>query len=371
MADSVSTRDRAPMEPKTAPTSLNIATSITVIVPALQRPDLTERCLGSLSFQAPALRIILVENEAEPSSVFPIETLPATFPFPVHQILLEQNLGTTDSINRALAETASEFVLLLNNDVELDPAFTNVLSQKLQGDSQLGFATGKLLNARERNRLDGAGDAILLGGGAYRLGHQDPDTGQFEHPADVFVGCGAATLYRRSALEDVGGLDGDFFAYLDDVDLAFRLQLRGWQGAYEPAAIAYHIGSATLGDPMHPRIAQWMTRNQLLLLLKNYPAGVALRLLPRICVYQLLWFLMAVRGGKTISYLRGLLEALNLLPRMFNKRKHIQSQRKLTNRELMQALRNSEAQIYVWDAGRDAKSRSLLLRIYFGLFGKP
>src|SRR5205814_1658974 len=99
--------------------------------------------------------------------------------------------------------------------------------------------------------------------GAYHLCHQDTDTGQLNQPAEIFVGCGAATLYRRCALEDAGRLDGIFFAYLDDVDLAFRLQLCGWNGMYVPEAVAYHIGSATLGDSMHPRIVRWMTRNQL------------------------------------------------------------------------------------------------------------
>jgi len=356
------------------PLERRVLASVTVIIPALRRPDLTERCLHSVAAQdqgGDRLEIVVVENAAQQDTNFNLETLPATFPFPARQILLEQNLGTTDSANRALAESSSEFVLLLNNDIELDSRYISLLAVRLRTDSRLAFVTGKLVNARERNRLDGAGDACLLGGGAYRLGHEDVDIGQFDQPSEVFAGCGAATLYRRSALEDVTGLDGDFFAYLDDVDLAFRLRLRGWHGTYEPAAIAYHIGSATLGDPMHPRIARWMTRNQLLLLLKNYPVGVALRLLPRICVYQLLWFLMVLRGGKLISYLRGLFDTIRLLPRLVQKRRLVQSQGKLTNPELLQALRNSEAQIYAWHASRDPRSRSLLLRIYFGLFGKP
>ena len=357
-----------------SPLEKPLSASVTAIIPALRRPDLTERCLRSLAALnrvSGGLEVVIVENQAQQETIFRLETLPAPVPFPVRQILLEQNLGTTDSINRALAETASEFVLLLNNDVELDPAFVSALSQKLQGDLQFGFATGKLLNARERTQLDGAGDALLLGGGAYRLGHQDPDAGQFGRNQEVFAGCGAATLYRRSALEDVGGLDGDFFAYLDDIDLAFRLQLRGWRGVYEPAAVAYHIGSATLGEPMHPNIARWMTRNQFLLLFKNYPPGVALRLLPRIAVYQFLWFLMLTRSGKITAYLKGLFDVLRLLPRFLSKRRHVQSQRKLTNPELMQQLRNSEAQIYSWHAGGDTQGRSRLLDIYFGVFGKP
>src|SRR5260370_41831116 len=184
-----------------------------------RRPCLTERCLRFLAQQpekSGKVEIVIVENEAQQSTVFPVESLPAAFPFPVRQILLEQNLGTTDSINRALTDTSSEFVLLLNNDVELDPQFISLLAGKLGPGSQFVFATGKLLNAQERSRFAGAGDELLLGGGAYRLGHQDLDTGQFNQSAEIFVGCGAATVYRRCALVNAGRLDGDFFAYLDD-----------------------------------------------------------------------------------------------------------------------------------------------------------
>jgi len=313
---------------------------------------------------------VVVENEAQPDTIFHLESLPHAFPYPVRQVLLEQNLGTTDSINRALLHVSSEFVLLLNNDVELDPQFIRLLAEKLTSDPQLAFATGKLLNAREKTRLDGAGDALLLGGAAYRLGHQDLDAGQFDQLSEVFIGCGAATLYRRSAFEHVSGLDGDFFAYLDDVDLAFRLQLSGWKGVYLPSAIGYHIGSATLGDSMHPRIARWITRNQLLLLLKDYPAGVLFRLFPRIWVYQWLWFLLLLRRGRIGSYIAGAFEALRLLGRSLVKRRQVQSGKKITGPELMQKLRASEAQIYAWHQAQDPKMRSALLGIYFGLFGK-
>jgi GT2 family glycosyltransferase len=350
----------------------NCSRSITAIIPALRRPDLTERCLRSLASQDIAsLEIVVVENEAQADTIFSLHKLPAAFPFPVRQILLENNLGTTDSINRALSETSSEFILVLNNDVELDPRFAGLLRGKIESSSQLAFVTGKLLNARERTRFDGAGDALLLGGGAYRLGHQDIDAGQFNQPAAVFAGCGAATLYRRSAVEQVAGLDGDFFAYLDDIDLAFRLDLCGWKGAYLPEAVAYHVGSATLGDVMHPRIVRWMTRNQLLLLWKNYPGGVLLRLLPRIWVYQVLWFAMVLRRGHIFSYVRGVFEALRLLLRILGKRKHVQSGRKISDTELLEKLRASEAQIYSWHAQHESGTKSLLLRIYFGLFGKP
>ena len=104
-------------------------------------------------------------------------------------------------------------------------------------------------------------------------------------------------LYRREVFELCGRLDEEFFAYLDDLDLALRAQLLGYTGIYLPDAVAYHIGSATLGDVLHPRIVEYLTRNQIYLLAKDYPRSVLWRLLPRIIVYQKLWFLFAVRNA--------------------------------------------------------------------------
>src|SRR5262249_55016939 len=98
----------------------------------------------------------------------------------------------------------------------------------LDADAKLGFATGKLLRATQRTDLDGAGDAVLMAGAAYRLGHVDSDDGRFDWPRTVLSGCGAAVLYRREVFERCGPLDEDFFAYLEDVDLALRAQLLGY-----------------------------------------------------------------------------------------------------------------------------------------------
>jgi GT2 family glycosyltransferase len=332
----------------------------------LHRPDLVTACLQSLSrqtFPQAEFEVIVVENQAREQ-----EPAPATPPgLAIRRILLKQNWGTTASINHALTLSDSTYVLLLNNDVELEANFLQVLVTALEADSTLGFATPKLLKAGDRRQLDGAGDALLLGGGAYRLGHSDDST-KFDVAGGVLAGCGAATMYRRAMVAQTGGLDEDFFAYLEDIDLALRAHLQGWRGAYLPSAIAYHIGSATLGDAVHPNIIQFLTRNQLLLLSKNYPASLLVRLLPRILLFQLLWFALSVKRSATGAYLKGLLGAARLLPRMLRKRRTEMHQRKLASREFLELLRNSENQIRAWHMTRDLRQRSRLLDIYFRVF---
>jgi GT2 family glycosyltransferase len=142
---------------------------VTVIIPSWHRPDLLRKCLSSLSQQtlpAEDYDIIVVENEAREENTVAVALLPNA-----RTIGLAANLGTTGSINRGLEQSSSEYVLLLNNDVELDSRFIEILVGALGQDHRWGFATPKLLNSRRRDTVDGAGDALLRGGGSYHLGH--------------------------------------------------------------------------------------------------------------------------------------------------------------------------------------------------------
>ena len=340
---------------------------VAVIIPALHRPDLTSRCVDSVLKQPLPLQdyeIIVAENDAARGPI-----LPDPLPPRVRRLLLTQNFGFTGAVNRGIASSSSRYVLLLNNDVELAPDFVKLLLDRMESTPLAGIAGGKLLSATDHTILDGAADALLMGGGAYRLGHGDPDTGRFA-ATKVLACCGAALLVRRSVLDELGGLDEHFFAYLDDVDLALRARLRGYQVIYVPEASAFHAGSATLGEPLHPKMVEWMTRNQLFLLIKNYPASLVMRLLPRICLYQLLWFSRVVRENRLPAYLRGLRGALKLFPAMWHARRHIQRTRSVSSRELLTSLRESENQIVSWQESLPPQRRSELLSAYFLLCGR-
>jgi GT2 family glycosyltransferase len=343
--------------------------TVTIAIPSLHRPDLTARCLEFIQQQtlpADALEVVVIENEAQPGSI-----LPDPLPPNARRIELSTNEGTTGSINRAVAETESRYVLLLNNDIELQPDYVEKLVRAVESDLTLGFAAGKLLRATQRTHLDGAGDAMLMAGAAYRLGHFDPDHDQYDQPMPILSGCGAAVLYRREVFALCGRLDEDFLAYLDDFDLALRAQLLGYTGIYLPDAVAYHIGSATLGDTLHPRIVEFLTRNQIYLLVKDYPRSVFARLLPQILVYQFLWLMFAMRNRGLTAYLRGWAGALRGLGSMRRKHRELMAKRQINDKEFLFRLRASERQIYDWQQAQSAQERSGLLKFYFRLFGKP
>ncbi len=340
--------------------------TVAIVIPSLHRPDLTARCIDSIQRQtlpAEQWKIVVVENEARPESV-----LPDPLPRNTIRIELPTNEGTTNSINRGMAAVPSPYVLLLNNDVELAPDYLQKLLKTLEADETLGFATGKLLRASDPKRLDGSGDAMLLSGASYRLGHLDPDRGQFDQVVPLLSACGAAVLYRSKAFLLCGALDADFFAYLDDLDLAFRTHLIGFAGVYVPDAIAWHVGSATLGQPMHPRVVEYVTRNQFFVLMKDYPKPVFRRLLPRIVAYQILWFLFTLKRGNLGAYLRGLRGAIRGRKRMRQKHGELMAKRKIDDQQLLALMRTSERQIYDWQLSVPDNERSALLKFYFRLF---
>jgi len=342
--------------------------TVAIVIPSLHRPDLTARCIESVQRQtlpAEMWKIVVVENEAQPGKI-----LPDPLPRNTMRIELPANEGTTNSINRGMAAVPSPYVLLLNNDVELAPDYIEKLLKTLEADEQLGFATGKLLRAGDHALLDGAGDAMLLAGASYRLGHLERDRGQFDRSMPLLSACGAAVLYRSKAFLLSGALDADFFAYLDDLDLALRVHLIGYRGVYVPEAVAYHVGSATLGQAMHPRIVEYLTRNQLFVLMKDYPAPVFRRLLLRIVVYQALWLLFALRRGGLSAYLRGLRGAIRGRKRMKQKHRELMAKRKIDDQQLLALMQMSDRQVYHWQQSQPEHQRSSLLKLYFRLFGK-
>src|SRR5438270_2968186 len=170
---------------------------IAAIVPTQSQPELIRNCLAALSddYQlGPKLEVWIVQNESGNEGPSVRDALPRDLPFQIRWLALEKSGGTTASINEAIHASRSKYVLLLNNDVQLTPRSLQILAAFLENQTSVAFAGPKLIAARDPSHLDGAGDAMLMGGGAYRLGHQDIDSGQFQEQRGVLAGCGAALL---------------------------------------------------------------------------------------------------------------------------------------------------------------------------------
>jgi len=251
-------------------------------------------CLGAVGRLAPGPdRVVVVDNASDDGSLSAVEAHGGGLPLEV--VLSDSNTGFAAAVNTGIMLTTAPWVLVLNPDCAPRPDFVGQLLDAIharpEGD-RVGAATGKLLRAdrddlEPTSTLDAAGMVVTPSGRHFDRGAGDPDTGQFDRPAWVFGGTGAATLFRRQALDDVAFPDGEllaesFFAYREDAEIAWRLQWRGWRCLYIPAAVAAHRRGfrPEAGRKGHAAVNRFSVRNRFLLRIHCADAGWHLSCFP-------------------------------------------------------------------------------------------
>jgi GT2 family glycosyltransferase len=302
-----------------------LAPAVTAVVLNYNGRELLDVILPSLAAQTyPHLTVTVLDNgSTDGSAAYVRERWPDA-----RVVALPENVGVAAALNRGLEMVKSELVALLNNDIELEPRWLEQLVAQLRTHPEAASASGKLLRFDRRDVIDAAGDGMRWSSAAFNRGAGEPDRGQFDRAEPVFSACAGAALYRRSAFDDVGLFDEDFFAYLEDVDWSLRAQLRGHASRYVPGARGYHMRGATTGGARN-RYRVMQRRNQVWLVVKNYPVGAILRRAPGILLLNAGLALQDARRGGLTSTLRGWWAALRGLPRMLRKRREIQRTRRV------------------------------------------
>jgi GT2 family glycosyltransferase len=301
---------------------------VTAVVLNLDGRELLERMLPTLVDQDPDARLVVLDDGSSDGSP---EWVQATYP-QIEVVRNPHNLGVARSFNRAVElARGSDYLALLNNDLELEGGYLTTLAAVLDAHPEAASVAGKMRSVRDPAKLDGAGDAFLWSSAATRRGYGEVDTGQYDAPGEVFSACGGAAVYRMAAFDDVGLFDGDFFAYLEDIDWGFRAQLRGWTARYEPGAVVHHVGGATTNR--NPETARFFgmlqRRNQLLLVIKDYPARALALHLPKILLHHVGWLVASVRDGVLPGHLDALRQVVTMLPATLRKRRAIQRGRRV------------------------------------------
>jgi GT2 family glycosyltransferase len=274
---------------------------VTVVIPNWNKADLLDHALASLARQSLAPEAVLVlDNGSTDHSHAIAQRHGARF------IPLGSNLGFAAAVNRGVQLASTLWVAIVNNDVELHPLWLASLVQQAL-ESSAWFAAPRLIQLSNPSRLDGAFDLLTRSGCAWRAGFNAPNSAPFLTPRAISFAPFTALLLRRGLFDQAGPLDERFHSYLEDVDFCLRSALLGLSGIYVPAAIASHLGSATLG-PSHPKQIELISRNQLLLAAKHFPLSYSWRVLAG----QLLWGALATRQGNFLAWLRGKLAAFRL-----------------------------------------------------------
>jgi GT2 family glycosyltransferase len=260
-----------------------VSESVEVVIPHLRGAEILHNCLESIKRSGdPDVSVILVDNASDDGSV---DAIAPRFPF-VRVVRSETNLGYAGGCNLGIREGSAPLVALLNDDTEVDPGWLGPIRRSFSSEELLGACQPKLLSLREPGVFDYAGAA---GGLIDALGYPfargrvfdslERDDGQYDEPAEIFWASGAACVFRRSALDEVGLLDEGFFAHMEEIDLCWRLHMNGWRVMAEPSSVVRHWGAVTLGTD-HPRKLELNHRNNIWMIAKNASAATLLWLHP-------------------------------------------------------------------------------------------
>jgi GT2 family glycosyltransferase len=274
---------------------------ITAVIPNWNRRELLLSVLDDLARQTmPAGMVIVVDNGSTDGSVEAAELRGAQV------IRLTSNQGFARAVNLGIQRARTDWVAILNNDIQLHPEYLAHLQREAVSRGA-AFAVGRILQAQERARpvLDGCFDLLSRSGCAWRAGHGRPDSPLWHTSRVVHFAPFTAALFRTALFRDVGLLDEQYESYMEDVEFGLRCAAAGKVGVYVPEAMAWHWGSATLGS-WSPAMVRLLSRNQVLLAARYFP----LRWLWPVLAGQTLWGLVAIRRGCGLAWLRGKVEGL-------------------------------------------------------------
>ena len=309
------------------------APTITVVIVNYNGGDYLRGCLASLARQTfTDFETIVVDNASSDDSLARIGEQPA------NTMLLRQkeNLGFAGGNNVGARAGRGRWLALLNPDAEASPDWLAAMMRAVERRPTHRMVACLQISLHEPDKLDGAGDCYLAYGYAWRggFGHRLSDA---PGAGECFAPCGAAALYPRALFLEAGGFDERYFCYHEDVDLAFRLRMRGERCQFAADAVVRHAGSGITGRSSAFAVFHGV-RNGVWTYVKNMPGGLLLLTSP-------IWFagaLMllargAVRGVFAPTW-RGFWAGLSGVGPMLKTRAELKTQRRISSGTLAAAL---------------------------------
>lgn len=292
------------------------------------------RALAAVAAQTRAAdRVIVVDNASTDGSRAAAENRPG-----VELIALDRNAGFAEGNNIAARAAADcDWLALLNPDAFPAPDWLARLEDAVRAHPGVAMFASELRMDADETMLDGAGDAYHVSGLAWRSGHGEPAPTGPQAAVDVFSPCGAAAFISRHAFADIGGFDEAFFCYMEDVDLAFRLRLRGHRCVYVPGALVRHVGSGTTARQSAFAVYHGH-RNLVWAWAKNMPGWRLLLYSPQHVVLTLASVVRFGASGHLGTIVRAKWDALRGLPRVLAERRRVQSERTADARDVMKAM---------------------------------
>ena len=249
--------------------------SITIITVNHNGKPLLKRCfdsLESLDYPKDKIEIIMVDNCSSDGSIDLVRKK-----YPKIKIIESDTNNYCKANNMAIKKAKGDFVALINNDVKADKDWLIEAVSIIDNDSSVAGVGSKILFMD--GKIQSAGHEEYPDFYWGDKGFKEKDRGQFDNITDIPSACGAAVLYRKKSIYEVGLFDEDFTMFLEDVDLGIRLHAKGWRILFCPKSIISHQFHATIGDESNARL--WQEKNRLLLIAKHWPDKLAEALIGR------------------------------------------------------------------------------------------
>jgi N-acetylglucosaminyl-diphospho-decaprenol L-rhamnosyltransferase len=326
-----------------------ITPSVSVLIVAFEAGDCLAKCLAALTEQTVSdFEVVVIDNGSSDGVCERARSDYRDDPRFSFEFL-EENLGFASAMNIAAAKAQAPWLATLNPDAFAEPAWLESLLAASQRHPGVVMFGSTQINASDRERLDGAGDHYFCTGLAWRGGFGWP-VSALPPEGQVFAPCAAAAMYKRDAFLAVGGFDGDFFCYLEDVDLAFRLRLQGHVCYQVPSAVVFHVGGHST-DKIAGFARFYGTRNLLWCFVKNMPGVLFWSLFPFHILSIVLVATKTLFAGDANAF-RGFFAGLCRLP--WSKRKIQMRRRTVPAQQLARAL--------VWSPLAAVTRRPMILR---------
>ena len=280
---------------------------VSIVIPNYNGKHFLEDCLRSVFAQTiENQEVIVVDNGSTDGSLEYLKSYPG-----VRTIAMDQNYGFCGAVNAGIKAADSEYVILLNNDTEVEENFAEELLKAIKSDEKIFSCSSKMVQFQDRTRMDDAGDYYCALGWAFGRG-KNGLVEHYDQPAEIFAACAGAAIYRKKMLESLGCFDENHFAYLEDIDLGYRARIHGYRNVYAPKAVVYHVGSGFSGSAHNAFKVKLSSRNSVYLAYKNMPFLQILLNSPFLLAGHMIKWLFFLKKGLGKEYVQGVKEGFTL-----------------------------------------------------------
>lgn len=282
---------------------------VSVVTPNYNGEKFLKTFLRSLDEDSQCIgEVIIVDNGSNDGSLDYLKN--NSFNFPLILIENKENVGFSTAVNQGIKKAKNNLIFSINNDTEIKKGSIKSLADLITSSDDIFSVQAKMLQYNNKNLIDDVGDEYNLFAWTKKVG-ENHHSSEYVDVTEIFSSCAGAAMYKKSILDEIGLFDDNFFAYMEDVDLAIRSKINGYRNLLCPHAIVYHIGSATSGSRYNEFKVKLAARNNVWVVYKNFPIPLKIVNFVFLFLGFLIKYLFFYKKGFGSIYLSGIREGFS------------------------------------------------------------